>query len=640
MRYLLALFLSFPLLAQPLRQGYSNCSERIHHTLIHANLNTETHVVKATMTLKWRNTTGKELLSIPFHLYLNAFSHLDTVFMTESGGQLRGDSRASDDIDGFGYCQVFEITDGEGNSLMANWKVERDTALLELPTPLLDGEELHLHMSFESKLPIVFARSGYSGTFHLIGQWFPKPGVYFQDTWKCANYHAHSEFFADFGTYDAYLTVPSEYIVGATGALAGETKGKDPQTGNETITYYYQAEDVHDFAWTADSEFGSRSTDFEGINIRLLYQMGQSEEGIENQFEAARATFSWFRDHVGPYPFSTMTIIQPPMGGAGAAGMEYPTLVTAIPYLDPQPFAEIGAMVTIHEIGHNYWQGMLASNEFEESWMDEGINSYTEARILTESYGSELFLKLFPGFGITSNMYQRLGYLSGPDLDPMVRKSWNFINSSSYGINSYSRPATTLLTAQNLFGMEMLDRLLSEYYQQWSFRHPTTVDFLEVAEEISPDLEQFLRANLYGTDTVDLMVKRLRSRKEQSGGFSMDSQGQVGEFVDVERKEVFTHQVTLFRKGDFVPPPIDVLLAYDDGSKEVRAWDLSQGRWVKWKWEGDARLTYVQIDPEYKLLMDLDFTNNIKNNSVDDDWRVEKTITTTMHLVMNLIFPF
>ena len=640
MRWLLFLFCIIPASGQALRPGFANLSDRIHHTEFQARLRPETHRVEAYMKMTWRNTTGQELLSIPFHLYLNAFSNSDTTFMKETqGGQLRGDTRQSDNEDGFAFCQVLEIKDATGASLMNSWHVDHDLAELTLPSPLAPGETIELEFFFESKLPIVFARSGYLNTFHLTGQWFPKPGVFINGSWNCWNYYANSEFFADFGTYEAELTVPDEYLVGATGYLVEKTKQIDEKTQEKLTTYHFIAEDVHDFVWTADSNFELAQEDYKGIDIRLLYQKGLSQKGIKNQFLAARDTFAWFQKHVGPYPFSTMTIVQPPDDGDGAGGMEYPTLITTVSFIEPNPFLEIGAMVTIHEIGHNYWQGMLASNEFEESWMDEGINSYTEARIMSESFRPEMPYRLIPGIGLTPEMEKRMGYLNGPDWDPMVRKSWEFMDGSSYATNSYSRPAITLLTAQKLFGMEALDNLLREYYNQWSFKHPSTEDFLAVASSISPELASFLRSNLYSNHTVDLMVDTLSSQKAEKGGFQIDSKGQVGPFVELAEQDVYSNRVILFRKGQLIPPPVDVLLVYEDDSREIRSWQPSENAWDRWDWESKAKLDYVQIDPEYKLLIDLDYTNNTRNNRRDDDSRLGHGVASTFQFLLQIIFP-
>ncbi|PIE88992.1 MAG: hypothetical protein CR997_13420 [Acidobacteria bacterium] len=636
MRFFIPFICFIPLCAQPLREGYGPCSQRVHHTVIRAVLNTEEHLVHADMKLNWLNTTGTELEKIPFHLYLNAFSSTETTFMQESGGSLRGDFMEGYSEENFGYCRVLEITDEDGRNLWDNWSVEDDLAELELTEPLLPGETLLLNMTFETKLPIVFARSGYYDTFHLIGQWFPKPGVFFQSQWNCLAYHAHSEFFADFGNYDVYLTVPSDYLVGATGCLADQSRNKE----KNTITHHYTAEDVHDFVWTADSNFGSRTEEFEGIQIRLLYQKGLSEEGIQNQFRAAKATFNWFQDHVGPYPFSTMTIVQPPGGGNGAGGMEYPTLVTAISRLEPNRFHEMGAMVTIHEIGHNYWQGMLATNEFEEPWMDEGINSYTEVRILEEAFGADGIVNILPGLSVSQGMVHRLRYLFAPDLDPMVRNSWSFVDGNSYGTNSYSRPAITLLTAQKLFGVQTMDCLLATYYDQWSFKHPTTEDFLSVANSILPEMAAFLRASLYGRETVDLSVRHHKSTRKSSAGFELDGTGQVGNFRSEVKQGKFSNKVTLFRRGNLVPPPIDVQLIYENGQKETRLWDSSANSWSNWEWQSDSKLVYVHIDPDYKLLLDLDYTNNISNRTENDKWRIQSCIASSFHFLLNLLLPF
>ena len=624
--------------ASPLRSP-GPFSERVHQTQIDATLNTDTHRVNAQMTLVWTNTSDQTLTNIPFHLYLNAFAHTQTTFIQESnGGQLRNDAREGDDQDNFGYVLVTALSDASGNDLMPNWKMDDDIADLTLPAPLAPGESVTLNFSFVSQLPKVYARSGHNGdTFNFVAQWFPKPGVFFNGQWNNHRYHANSEYFADFGNYDVRLTAPSEFVVGATGVLVEKTE----QDGN--TTHHYMAEDVHDFVWVADSKFGEASTEYEGITIRLLYQPPLDEESVQNQLDAAAATFRWFHEHVGYYPHSTMTLVQPPEDADGASGMEYPTLVTTITNLDKSPFQEMAAMVTIHEVGHNYWQGIMASNEFEESWLDEGINSYTEGRIMAESFGQPYAFHIGP-LNVSMPYGHHLATMGARVTDPVNTPSWEYATTGAYGLNSYSKPATILATAERIWGVEKMDRVLKGYYQAFSFKHPTTQDFLSVAATVDEDMAKFLDNALNTLQTIDLRAYRMSSDKADSrGGFDLTSDPANPTFTAPEETDSWQHSVTLLREGELMVPGVNVNLVYADGHVETRYWQMTPDKaWEKWQWRTDSELVEVLVDPQFSVLLDGNFANNnkITGENSKQAWRWVQSMFISMQSAVSLLMAW
>lgn len=613
-------------------------SDRVHHTHIKASLDTTKHRVEATMKLQWKNTTGITLTQIPFHLYLNAFSRTDTAFMTESnGGQLRNDSRKGDKKDNFGFIQVTKITSIDGEDLASNWVVDQDIAMLTLPAPLLPNEEITLNMTFTSQLPIVFARSGHNDdTFNFVAQWFPKPGVYANDRWVNHRYHANTEFFADFGNYDVEITVPNDFVVGATGYRVSKK-----EQGALSV-HHYQAEDVHDFVWTADSQFGEVNVDWNGLTIRLLHQKPLSEQSINNQFDAAKAAFEWFDKTVGAYPYSTMTLVQPPKNAGGASGMEYPTLVTTITNLDYSDYAHVAAMVTIHEIGHNYWQGIFASNEFEESWMDEGINSYTEGRIMSEAL-KQKNVGQFDHIGFDMPTMHHVRSASSPTLDPVNTHGWKYVDRRSYGVNSYSRPATILNTVERVWGKDKIDQVLKAYYKKWAFKHPSTQDFLAIAKEVDAKMANYLDAALNTLQAIDVKVQSVSSvKKKQAGGYRFLENGDEPAFTLPEKSETYHHVVTLVREGKLHPPALDVLLTFEDGSTQTRQWIFDNKiPWVKWQWQSDKKLVEVMIDPSFKLLVDKNLSNNIKRvkSKSNESWRWAISLFQTVQHSFSIILP-
>lgn len=613
-------------------------TDRVHHTQIKATLDAEKHRVDATMTLRWRNTTDVTLNEIPFHLYLNAFSRTDTIFMKESnGGRLRGDSRDGDEQDKFGYVQVTSVNNANGDDVSQSWITDGDVATYKLAQPLMPNEEVTLNIAFTSQLPKVFARSGHNGdTFNFVAQWFPKPGVFYKGKWVNHNYHANTEFFSDFGNYDVEITVPSDYLVGATGYLVKK------ESQESLTTHHFQAEDVHDFVWTADSKFAEATAEWNGITIRLLHQTPLSEKSIKNQFDAAKASFKWFDEKVGAYPYSTMTLVQPPENAGGAAGMEYPTLVTTITDLDYSEYMHAAAMVTIHEIGHNYWQGIFASNEFEESWMDEGINSYTEGRIMSETLGQENILQ-FAQFSVDMPTVHHVRTAQTPTLDPVKTHGWKYVSRAGYSTNSYSKPATILNTVERVWGKDKIDQLLKAYYKRWAFKHPATQDFIAIANEIDPSMGHYLNDAITTIKNIDFEVKSAVSGKKQvAGGYTFNDDGSDPSFSKPEKGEGFVHQVTLVRNGELHPPQVDVLLTFEDGSTETRQWQADDTiPWTKWHWESDKKLVEVMIDPEFKVLLDKDFSNNTKRvaKQGNQSWRWTISLLQNIQHAFSIALP-
>src|SRR5215472_6814481 len=232
---------------------------------IEASLDPAAKTVTGKERLVWRNPSGDSVSELRFHLYLNAFKNNRTTFLREWGGRLRedpGGSRAQDwgsiDIDamvtekGEDLKPVARFVQPDGNDAS-----DETVLAVALPSPVPPGGAISLDIAFRDKLPRVFARTGFVRDFFLVGQWFPKIGVYEPaglrgrpaGGWNCHAFHANSEFYADYGSYDVTLTVPSRFIVGATGKRISVTK-----KGGAT-TYHFQEDDVHDFAWTADPRY-------------------------------------------------------------------------------------------------------------------------------------------------------------------------------------------------------------------------------------------------------------------------------------------------------------------------------------------------------------------------------------------------
>ncbi len=592
---------------------YPALSQRIVDYKISAKLIPAEKTILGDQLLSWTNNTETPVSELRFHLYLNAFKNNRSTFMKESGGHHRGFSGGEE---GWGFIEVKTIALQGGQDLTPTMEYlhpdddnEYDQTVMRvwLPGPVMPGETITLDIEFTSKLPRVFARSGYFGDFFMVAQWFPKIGVFENGEWNCHQYHSESEFYADFGTYEVDITLPQKYVVGATGKRINESAHPD---GTRTLTYYQ--EDVHDFAWTACPDFvefkESYSLTNPSVNTEITLLIHESHINQKERYlQALKNGLSFYSRNYGAYPYETITLVDPAPGAAGAGGMEYPTLFTGGTMAWLPKGILMPEMVTIHEFGHNYWYGMVASNEFEEAWLDEGINSYSEVKAMTEYYGQNTSLINFMGIKIGDLAMQRFRVLSGPHIDPILKDSWSFINGNSYGTNVYSKAALMLLTLENYLGEDVMARVMKTFFERWSFRHPYTQDFITVAEEVSgQDLSWFFDNLLKKPGKLDYAVDNISCRevKEAQGLFD-ESQDEANSSSD---NKIYRSQVVAIRKGEWAFPQ-EIRIQFENGEVIHEQWN-GQSKWKKFIYHKPSVIRSAHIDPERKVLLDINFTNN------------------------------
>jgi len=473
-----------------------------------------------------------------------------------------------------------------------------------LPKPIAPGGSVKFNIAFTDLMPEVVERTGYKRDFYMVGQWFPKVGVWWKNAWNCHQFHASTEFFADFGTFDVKLTVPKDEVMGAAGDLVSSTDNPD---GTKTLVY--RSEDVHDFSWTASPNFHLIEDEWTGsagpVKIHLLMSPGQLRTA-PRYLKALKGTMKLFDEWYGPYPYDRITVVDPPHGAGDAGGMEYPTLITAGTSWNMPEGALVPEVVTEHEFGHQYWYGMVATNEFEEAWLDEGINSYTESKIMNALYGDHTANLNFPFAQFGANDQQRLGYLSTRNLDPLTRKAWQFYGGNSYGGTTYGKTATVLLTLEAVIGEDTMRRAMHTYFMRYRFTHPTGEDFLKTIEEVSgQNLRWYYDQAVYGTNVLDYQVRGVHS----------DPLDWYKEEKDREPKSSATYRtyVSVVRKGDFIFP-VELHVTFEDGSTATEHWD-GKDRWIRYSYDRKSKVKFAEINPGSKILLDQNF--------FDDSYTVE-----------------
>jgi hypothetical protein len=562
--------------AAPPPTGRPPLSSRVAAYRIEASLDAARHRVTGQETIVYRNDTRAPMPDLAFHLYMNAFSNTRTTYMRGAPWDdevfaARVDRTAREGA--WGYISIVSVRASDGTDLTALAVIDETVMRVPLPAPIPPGASARIEVSWETQLPRTFHRTGYWGQHHDVMQWFPKLAVYGDRGWKIYPFYRYSEFFADFGTYDVTLTIPRNYRVEATGV---EVAARDNPDGTRAVIYH--AEDVHDFAWIADPNLVlSRKTFSEGpyatAPVEIVYAH-QPDRGVmaPRIFAAVEAGLRFYGARFMPYPYPRLVVDDLPMGLAG--GTEYPMLFTISTGSFLPGFVMAPEQVTLHEFGHQYWYGILASNEFEEPWLDEGVNSYVTRRVMDEAFGPgrrgrtvnalfaygavrvlsegvsiplgdrSLNLDQIVGFGetpfrpsgggllgsrlspfsldlpgLTEGRFEasRQGYADVARDDPMTTPSWGFRPGSYAGV-VYDKTDAVLETLGRMIGRDALDEALRAYVERHRFGHPTGRDLLttlgEAAARARPaiDVRPAIEALVEGTGTVDFEVASLRSR--------------------------------------------------------------------------------------------------------------------------------
>jgi hypothetical protein len=611
---LLALCLAVPA-SLAARQDAPKSPRNANYSL-EVTLDPANHLLVGRGRLTWRNPTSQPATELRFHLYWNAWRDESSSWMREAQIAGRAPLAGRTDADR-GFIDISSLTivgAPDGANLMARARFiapddgnGRDRTVLAVPldAPVAAGGTIALDVAWSAHVPRPFDRTGVIGRTYFLAQWFPKIGVFDDDGWHCHQFHASTEFFADFGRYDVRMTVPGGWIVGATGAEISQTAN-----ANGSVTHRYVQDDVHDFAWTTSPEYLDWHDRFEEpglppVALRLLLQPEHVSQA-DRHFTAAKAALRAYGRALGPYPWKQLTIVDPvavvdpDAQGANIGAMEYPTLITAgTRWLEPWS-AEDPEAVVVHEVAHQFWYGVVATDEVEHAWMDEGIATFTAARVVQEAFPGR-FKAVHRYFGglvawpfadvpwtEARDGYGLDVYRDTPGRDVPATPSWQY-DPSTAAITTYARTSLWLATLERLVGRETMGRLLAAYYARGAFRHPTPDEFFAIAsEESGRDLAWFFDAVYRSAATFDYAVGSVISTPIETGAFDTT--------VVVERRAA----------GVF---PVDVQVTFDDGASVVERWDGREASHPM-RFRRAAKAATVEIDPDRVLMLDVLRTNN------------------------------
>lgn len=492
------------------------------------------HELRANETITYTNRSSVALDTLWFHLYPNAYKQRGTALSKQQALHNDLDLWFADDKDrGF-----IDSLDFRSNGQAIAWGTHEqhiDIAWLKLTTPLQPNASIIITTPFRVKIPDArFSRLGHTGQAYYITQWYPKPAVFDSQGWHAMPYLDQGEFFSDFGSFDVRLTLPQNYVVGATGELQNEEekqwldelarsnrgeKGSNafPLSAPNTKTLHFMQDSVLDFAWFADKRFLVEKSNValpsgRAIATWVMYTPKNAPnwwKSVEFVNQAVLHYSQW----VGEYPFNACTAVDGTISAGG--GMEYPMITIIGDGVDGMSLDEVIA----HEVGHNWFQGILSSNERDHPWMDEGMNSFVELRYMRQRYPGNVSVIaedipkfLFNGRSLSHRevLEQAYRFNARRNLDQSCGLHSEDYTSTNYGTSVYMK---TALVFDHLFaylGDSLFDACMHEYYRRWAFKHPKPHDVHMAFQQVSgKDLSWCFDLLLAEEQKVDLQARRL-----------------------------------------------------------------------------------------------------------------------------------
>ena len=541
--------------------------------------------------LTYTNNSPDTLDRVFYHLYSNAFqpgSEMDVRSRTIADP----DARVADRIyklspEEIGFLNVSSL-DQDGDAL--KYRVSGTILEVDLKKSIKPGESTTFNMTFNGQVPVQIRRSGRNnaeGISLSMAQWYPKMAEYDFEGWHADPYIGR-EFYGVWGDFDVTITIDKNYVVGGTGYLQnpeeighGYTNKKTKPVSDNKLSWHFKAPMVHDFTWAADPDYIHDTLEMKnGPTLHFFYQ--NDPKIIDNWKKLQPMTaelMNFFSEHIGKYPYDQYSVIQ-----AGDGGMEYGmcTFITG-----NRSFESLFG-VTAHEMAHTWFQFLMATNESQHEWMDEGFTSY-----ISDIAEAELMGRNSESANLGSyKSYIRLAEsgLEQPQSTHADRYNYNY----AYGVTAYSKGAVFLAQLGYLIGQENLDRTLKKYFTDWSFKHPSPNDFIRCAELVSGmELSWYLTDWTQTTNQID---------------YAINSVTEIGEGTTVELQRI-----------GLMPMPLDITVTYKDGSVEKHHVPLTMMRRVKplgadvvvhrsWAWAYPTytfvlqkQVSKIVIDPNQKM---------------------------------------
>lgn len=519
---------------------------------IHVSLDDEKHQLHASESIEYVNNSDSTLNFIWFHLWPNAYRDGKTALSK----QMRQDDDLTLFFSNYRDRGWIDSLNFQVNGVKVRMELDvknPDICRVFLEKPLNPGEQITITTPFRVQIPRgIFSRLGHLGQAYQITQWYPKPAVFDNDGWHQMPYLGQGEFYSEFGTFDVHITLPENYVVGATGDLVNgneelewlnqkveETKAIDefdyfdlsfPASSASTKTLHYHQEKVHDFAWFADKRYHVLKGEVElpksGRKVTTWAMFTNNEADLwKNSIEYLNDATYYYSLWVGDYPYNHVTAVDGVLSEGG--GMEYPNVTIIGESGDAVSLEE----VIMHEVGHNWFYGVLATNERDHPWMDEGLNSFIESRYMKRKFPKLMLRDVYGGrklinfgmklIGVYDMMYSSLlqqvyTVAARANTDQPIESSSESYTSVNYGSVVYAKTAFAFNYLMAYLGEEKMDEIMSTYFERWKFKHPQPKDFEAIVIEATGDsLKWFFDDVIRSADKMDYSISQIQKNDDK-----------------------------------------------------------------------------------------------------------------------------
>ncbi|MBL50385.1 MAG: hypothetical protein CMG57_00305 [Candidatus Marinimicrobia bacterium] len=566
--------------------------------------------------IRYTNNSPDSLDRIYMHLYPNAFQ-LNSVKYREYIGNAGRASRAKyfkDRLDGF--TSKIEIHDfniaQKKKPILKGYSIDDTILKAILLQKLAPNESIRIDIRWTHHIGEMVERAGYYRGQYNMAQWYPKLVVYDQDGWHANVFHAEGEFYGEFGDFNVKFDLPKTFIIAASGIVTNGDPGWESVTVDTSLDYdiwidifdstyvepdsterrnvTFLAENVHDFAWVASRNFLYEGGKYEDIDVHVLYDKDRGDKWTKVVLERSINAMAWLEEKFGEYPYPQVTTTDRMKPG----GMEYPMLVMN---------GRDDEGLIVHEYGHIYFYGILANDEVDEAWLDEGFTTTQTTHYLMERYGNQGFdLSLYDDYekfpkkywplenDLHSDQWRVIRFMRSGHDENISRPSHLFNNGFAYGRNAYTKPALMLTELKYFLGDSVYYAALQHYYNKWKLKHVNEERFVEAVEEFTgQELDWFFDAWLHTTHHLDYGIKSFNKSQNKNGSWTIE----LG--IDCIGKR-------------FIPLLVET--TFKDGTKDRRWWENHL-----WRYEDtfiytvDKKPVKVTIDPDVQTV-DLDYRNN------------------------------
>ncbi|MDB4107364.1 M1 family metallopeptidase [Bacteroidia bacterium] len=515
---LLTLLINYSAICQSKSQ--SQWQQQVDYTVA-VSLDDINHVLTGDIEMVYTNNSPNELGVIYLHLWPNGYQNLNTAFakqMQENGEMDFYYSKPEEkgSIDGL----AFKVDGDNVNVEIVDDNI--DVIKLLLTSPVKSGQKVTISTPFKVKVPKVFSRLGHENQDYFITQWYPKPAVYDVNGWNPMPYLNMGEFYSEFGSFDVSVSLPKNYTIVATGEcktkgeLKAQKSGTTPEddliSSTERKTVRFTASDVLDFAWFASKRWGYVTKEITvGDKTVLTRVVGANPK--EKNLEHIKTAITYYSDNVGPYPYSHATVVHGELKAGG--GMEYP-MITLCDYMSEE--------VIVHEVGHNWFYGILANNERIYPWMDESINSYYEGQAMSGDSNESNFNSDFMNAMVNDNLLR--------NEHQAIATSSEELTNGNYGMSVYGVGASAFGYLKGYLGDSMFLKCMTTYYDEWKFKHPLPDNMKKSWEATSgKSLSWFFDEMLQSDTKLDYSVCKSKD------GFVLKNKSNVSAPVPIEITE-------------------------------------------------------------------------------------------------------